>query len=261
MGRRDGSIPACAGEPRRPRTPLRFVKVYPRVCGGTASSCSITFVAHGLSPRVRGNLSPIGFLSRASGSIPACAGEPILVKLNIRLGEVYPRVCGGTHKTQRLLVLHYGLSPRVRGNPTVVVLAALTRRSIPACAGEPGWWFVGGTSLAVYPRVCGGTRATGSPGQGNAGLSPRVRGNPGRVRGSHIVGGSIPACAGEPVVSAGRDGKNMVYPRVCGGTLPSEYPPGGGLGLSPRVRGNRKAGVALYQCRRSIPACAGEPGR
>ena len=31
-----GSIPACAGEPRTPWTPLRREPVYPRVCGGTS---------------------------------------------------------------------------------------------------------------------------------------------------------------------------------------------------------------------------------
>ena len=50
-----------------------------------------------------------------------------------------------------------------------------------------------------------------------------------------------------------------VYPRVCGGTLPTAPRRGQRVGLSPRVRGNpidlRPAGAML----RSIPACAGEP--
>ena len=33
-----GSIPACAGEPRRQRRNARRSSVYPRVCGGTAGS-------------------------------------------------------------------------------------------------------------------------------------------------------------------------------------------------------------------------------
>ena len=33
--RRRGSIPACAGEPQRPRDPCQPAGVYPRVCGGT----------------------------------------------------------------------------------------------------------------------------------------------------------------------------------------------------------------------------------
>ena len=68
-----GSIPACAGEPRR----VDMHGVYPRVCGGTSSHrrvyprvCGGTLQDQsesGLSPRVRGNRD-----------------------------WVYPRVCGGT---------------------------------------------------------------------------------------------------------------------------------------------------------------------
>ena len=52
-----------------------------------------------------------------------------------------------------------------------------------------------------------------------------------------------------------------VYPRVCGGTrgLASYlYWP---VGLSPRVRGNPRAPPRTVSSPRSIPACAGEPGR
>ena len=71
------------------------------------------------------------------------------------------------------------------------------------------------------------------------GLSPRVRGNPGVLAYGLRYGGSIPACAGEPLKVLCRDYDDEVYPRVCGGTfghcalrLPN-------MGLSPRVRGNR----------------------
>ena len=50
------------------------------------------------------------------------------------------------------------------------------------------------------------------------GLSPRVRGNPEILKLWRPGAGSIPACAGEPIPSAGKLGHNMVYPRVCGGT-------------------------------------------
>ena len=51
----------------------------------------------------------------------------------------------------------YGLSPRMRGNPTLPDLYGIRQRSIPAYAGEPRWiWIRSGTGQ-VYPRVCGGT--------------------------------------------------------------------------------------------------------
>ena len=70
---------------------------------------------------------------------------------------------------------------------------------------------------------------------------------------------SIPACAGEPFLSAAGKGGDTVYPRVCGGTryLSANYT--GANGLSPRVRGNRSVEAASAALLRSIPACAGEP--
>ena len=50
-----------------------------------------------------------------------------------------------------------------------------------------------------------------------------------------------------------------VYPRVCGGTPVHSRSLGKKYGLSPRVRGNLGTLLGLYNRRRSIPACAGEP--
>ena len=46
---------------------------------------------------------------------------------------------------------------------------------------------------------------------------------------------------------------------MCGGTAWATAGLGVIAGLSPRVRGNRQRGKRGYGCRRSIPACAGEP--
>ena len=53
-----------------------------------------------------------------------------------------------------------GLSPRVRGNPLPGWFRWQTTRSIPACAGQPGWAWTGGYVSPVYPRVCGATFLT-----------------------------------------------------------------------------------------------------
>ena len=70
-------------------------------------------------------------------SIPACAGEPDSLVSPAIVGEVYPRVCGGTIYALVSHAIHNGLSPRVRGNQFVDTLADQIYRSIPACAGEP----------------------------------------------------------------------------------------------------------------------------
>ena len=172
-----------------------------------------------------------------------------------------------------------GLSPRVRGNPEAYGFAKRLTRSIPACAGEPYDSLERSMRNAVYPRVCGGTFASGAYVYGGQGLSPRVRGNLVLPQRNRPRVRSIPACAGEPPPYQLVSQLFAVYPRVCGGTLDrlgvdlrlrglSRVCGGTGAtsvetakenGLSPRVRGNR--GIALASDRRigSIPACAGEP--
>ena len=132
-----GSIPACAGEPTKPRCRVRYLKVYPRVCGGTAFTAKTCLTGIGLSPRVRGNQSFDSHLDEVDRSIPACAGEPGLPQIPTIGQSVYPRVCGGTTTFAGVYVPSEGLSPRVRGNHRRVGMLPDCCGSIPACAGEP----------------------------------------------------------------------------------------------------------------------------
>ena len=215
---RSRSIPACAGEPRRRRRRRPAGRVYPRVCGGTASFFIPDFPQKGLSPRVRGNreLRPAGV--DVAGSIPACAGEPWPEHRRASPGWVYPRVCGGTIAHGRGDAGVSGLSPRVRGNRRKRKNAGMVEGSIPACAGEPTCRLPIGDTYQVYPRVCGGTLGGNLDTEETPGLSPRVRGNPWRRAEHEQRRGSIPACAGEPPTPSASAGRNWVYPRVCGGT-------------------------------------------
>ena len=74
-----GSIPACAGEPCTHPNYRPAERVYPRVCGGTSIRAVACVTDVGLSPRVRGNPPYLGGTLGTEGSIPACAGEPVLV--------------------------------------------------------------------------------------------------------------------------------------------------------------------------------------
>ena len=132
-----------------------------------------------------------------------------------------------------------GLSPRVRGNPPC-------HRSVDH---EP----------EVYPRVCGGTSLCAVKMPNGWGLSPRVRGNPKTTELSVALIRSIPACAGEPGDYQHKRPARGVYPRVCGGTDTAAVSVMPLLGLSPRVRGNRRWYSRAAAVARSIPACAGEP--
>ena len=93
--------------------------------------------AEGLSPRVRGNLNRGARGMLPTRSIPACAGEPCSASVASRSARVYPRVCGGTCRCSTIVTPGAGLSPRVRGNRGLEREVLMSKRSIPACAGEP----------------------------------------------------------------------------------------------------------------------------
>ncbi len=208
------------------------------MCGGAVPSVVMPMGAVGLSPRVRG--SPHGKdSSRCWGrSIPACAGEPANNGQVRVMVEVYPRVCGGAFADVDPTAGAVGLSPRVRGSPAGPYPTWSSRRSIPACAGEPVQHPPAHQHHQVYPRVCGGAWNRPIIGTKDSGLSPRVRGSPTAEQFYTGEYRSIPACAGEPFVGLLRRKRERVYPRVCGGASR----PGGGVscgpGLSPRVRGS-----------------------
>ena len=135
-----------------------------------------------------------------------------------------------------------------------------SRRSIPACAGEPHHFNQRDHQQEVYPRVCGGTFGWHYVPIVPGGLSPRVRGNPAIFMRIPRQRGSIPACAGEPDTQPASASASRVYPRVCGGTSIGQQAGAPKRGLSPRVRGNRSRSSASIRTWGSIPACAGEPG-
>ena len=161
---------------------ITMLKVYPRVCGGTATAAEINSRRGGLSPRVRGNHAGDVVRDVRIGSIPACAGEPQGTAPTSIRRWVYPRVCGGTVTRQAAAGHLEGLSPRVRGNHRHAEHRHCVEGSIPACAGEPVGYAMTTQRVPVYPRVCGGTRRHQPVIRRPSGLSPRVRGNRGRRR-------------------------------------------------------------------------------
>ena len=217
------SIPACAGQPTEPKLSPPYHTVYPRVCGATCCAQPRPWHLRGLSPRVRGNLCAMKNRKMQVRSIPACAGQPRGTQ-PLQCGRtVYPRVCGATRKAESHGSSPSGLSPRVRGNPSVVITPAPAIRSIPACAGQPFSLLFIPRSRAVYPRVCGATAEVGGTSTAGVGLSPRVRGNLQQPRRHFLGGGSIPACAGQPTQQTGISYSDAVYPRVCGATKTSDW--------------------------------------
>ena len=166
---------------------------------------------------------------------------------------------GGTASWPCITQAGLGLSPRVRGNPTLANLLLAGPRSIPACTGEPAQYVRRQRRPAVYPRVYGGTAVECPATYADEGLSPRVRGNLPCAVQQDAAAGSIPACTGEPEPD-GIDGTVLrVYPRVYGGTSLAQTEIDPHSGLSPRVRGNPPGCAGAGIPGRSIPACTGEP--
>ena len=208
---------------------------------------------------MRGNLIHGHIHIDLIGSIPAYAGEPTVADRWGCCHGVYPRVCGGTRAWQARHNQRRGLSPRMRGNRQSKHEQALTRRSIPAYAGEPLTSILYASVTRVYPRVCGGTSSAGVLASSPKGLSPRMRGNRPTVSYSSGRPGSIPAYAGEPRIAADSAASDTVYPRVCGGTIRKRWRQSNWQGLSPRMRGNLSSDRSGQAAFRSIPAYAGEP--
>ena len=135
--RKQGSIPAHAGEPNSRAPRFALDAVYPRPRGGTSQDCSSSAMVRGLSPPTRGNPASPHSRMRRSGSIPAHAGEPRFAAQNAPQLTVYPRPRGGTRQFLAASVASAGLSPPTRGNLMAKALEWREGRSIPAHAGEP----------------------------------------------------------------------------------------------------------------------------
>ncbi len=131
------SIPAPAGEPRTLAKDPAPARVYPRACGGTTLRRPRQKSPAGLSPRLRGNLGILSFLTQQDRSIPAPAGEPRFWPLIVNVVSVYPRACGGTRVSLVNVPAILGLSPRLRGNHDAGAISDDAFGSIPAPAGEP----------------------------------------------------------------------------------------------------------------------------
>ena len=174
----------------------------------------------GLSPRRRGNLGVSLVFVRYVGPIPAQAGEPSPPRSSPPRTRAYPRAGGGTGLDLFGQDALQGLSPRRRGNLLAVHREAKTIGPIPAQAGEPRPVRPASTPIRAYPRAGGGTTSDDTLLLDYQGLSPRRRGNLLSRGAGWIMGGPIPAQAGEPRGLTVEPERRWAYPRAGGGTRP-----------------------------------------
>ena len=112
-----GSIPADAGLPYWENRIHEGRWVYPRGCGATGDEDTGSYVAEGLSPRMRGYHKLVPARVHGRRSIPADAGLPTPPCSLPSRSRVYPRGCGATAVYLHLGHRNVGLSPRMRGYP------------------------------------------------------------------------------------------------------------------------------------------------
>ena len=150
-----------------------------------------------------------------------------------------------------------GSSPRVRGTPEMVFPFAIALGIIPACAGNTSWQSTPLRCCRDHPRVCGEHRTANVKMHVQPGSSPRVRGTPHDRISETVVGGIIPACAGNTQTSMSYISHHRDHPRVCGEHYKAKYEELKGEGSSPRVRGTPWKRHDELAERGIIPACAG----
>ena len=211
-----GSIPAGAGNPRRPVCPPATSGVHPRGCGESAVWTLTPEAVAGPSPRVRGIRPARLRHAGRGGSIPAGAGNPRRSWSGRWPLRVHPRGCGESFTIQCSPTQEVGPSPRVRGIQGARHQRLGSRGSIPAGAGNPRCAAPFRGRTGVHPRGCGESPSASSPSCAAAGPSPRVRGIQDGVAQEVERFGSIPAGAGNPGRRGGRRGLGGVHPRGCG---------------------------------------------
>jgi len=90
----------------------------------------------GSSPRVRGTREPLSDDELNERFIPAGAGNTFFCLFWLCYGAVHPRGCGEHLGGFWLHMAITGSSPRVRGTPALIQFPNLSRRFIPAGAGN-----------------------------------------------------------------------------------------------------------------------------
>ena len=129
-------IPARAGNAYSSCVVTAIISVHPRACGERCGQVGYKFGERGSSPRVRGTLPVTVPSAIVVRFIPARAGNAAINVARSILTPVHPRACGERKTTHGAYLDVTGSSPRVRGTLARRHQVQLTRRFIPARAGN-----------------------------------------------------------------------------------------------------------------------------
>ena len=250
-------IPARAGNALNSIVFRASTSVHPRTGGERGSTTSRMSPISGSSPHGRGTPLPHEGRPPLSRFIPARAGNAAPLPLRFRQQPVHPRTGGERIMEAEKTYTRTGSSPHGRGTRTSSPLSHLSRRFIPARAGNadslPGCLPQG----SVHPRTGGERRLRASSIASCCGSSPHGRGTPERLKAEAPGRRFIPARAGNAPAAGRLRCACSVHPRTGGErVLPLRYPMDN-TGSSPHGRGTRPQLNEQALVDRFIPARAG----
>ena len=133
----------------------------------------------------------------------------------------------------------------------------MTRRFIPACAGNARHTSCPCVALSVHPRMRGERARAPVAYMAKYGSSPHARGTRGQHGYCSATDRFIPACAGNAPNVIVTSVVEVVHPRMRGERRAERGRTAGLGGSSPHARGTPHPSLCSPSDRRFIPACAG----
>ena len=194
-------------------------------------------VHDGSSPRMRGTLTSLTSPPAPARFIPAHAGNSGHLEPSGLPLPVHPRACGELEEIARDADFSRGSSPRMRGTRHLTVADRVSRRFIPAHAGNSHHSEHRRCRESVHPRACGELGFGDNSDYKIVGSSPRMRGTQRGVGRRSCRNRFIPAHAGNSAAVPAASVCNSVHPRACGELSSTSEQTYHLSGSSPRMRG------------------------
>ena len=129
-------IPAHAGQTPSPRVQARQLADHPRACGANSVALCRAAMMYGSSPRMRGKRPEHRGPNGRGRIIPAHAGQTHSGHAAFMLDTDHPRACGANPITRFIYKCSSGSSPRMRGKHVTCTCPLMSKRIIPAHAGQ-----------------------------------------------------------------------------------------------------------------------------
>ena len=190
-------IPAHAGQTAAVNAATHSCTDHPRACGANGSHLGVGHRFHGSSPRMRGKRYAAVLPGASSRIIPAHAGQTDCAATLVTCKTDHPRACGANLRAMAATVRIRGSSPRMRGKPIMGAYNPITRRIIPAQAGQTCKSSTLSQCPADHPRACGANHVHINNRLSILGSSPRMRGKRGNYAKTRAATRIIPAHAGQ----------------------------------------------------------------